>query len=179
MSEVCTCERCNYQGYASEAGAPTTRTVEYETDDGTILSADHRLCDGCRDAVLYGQPPVCPFCLDVADDEHDPRLCPERPIDDVDASVLYQRVAERLADAGLLTERQALAYVLRDVVERSRAETSDAMGCTVNVVDNHLRAARDKVEGARRTVDELDNLQGAVDEMETLRHAIGDEEGDR
>jgi len=64
--------------------------------------------------------------------------------------------AAALASDGLLTERQALAYVCRDVEGLDRARAAEVMGCSVNVVDKHLRAARDKLSSAVDTIERFD-----------------------
>lgn len=69
-----------------------------------------------------------------------------------------QDLAADLADADLLTDRQALAYAYRDVLGLDRRGTAAAMDCSANVVDKHLRAARTKVDQARRTIESLDAL---------------------
>lgn len=74
---------------------------------------------------------------------------------DDDSEPAYPPAVERLADTGLLTARQAQAYVLRDVEDLDRQETAARMDCSTNVVDKHLRAARDKVEAARQAIDVL------------------------
>ncbi len=79
MSEVRICDACRFKSYASEPGAPTQTTVEYETDDGDILSAEWVLCSGCAGKLTGARgPPVCPFCLERAA-EKDPKECPEQP----------------------------------------------------------------------------------------------------
>lgn len=68
-----------------------------------------------------------------------------------------QTAAEELAD-GLLTERQALAYLLREVVGVERQATADAMDTTASNVDNLQRRASEKVEQARDLVDGVETL---------------------
>lgn len=72
--------------------------------------------------------------------------------------------AGELAKRGLLTERQAQAFMLRDVIGAPREDAAATMGITVNVLDKHLKAARDKVHAARHTLDALDEFQEIVDE---------------
>lgn len=67
-----------------------------------------------------------------------------------------------VSSAGLLTERQAQAYLLREVQTVPRTQAADYMGVSVNVLDKHLRAARDKVESARDTLERLEEID---DEM--------------
>lgn len=71
-------------------------------------------------------------------------------------------VAE-LVDAGLLTDRQAEAYVLRDVRHVRRERAAEAMGISPNTLDSRLRTARDKVTAARETVATVDRLDGGED----------------
>jgi len=73
-----------------------------------------------------------------------------------------EAAAAELAD-GLLTERQALAYLLRDVVGVDRQATADAMDSTPSNVDNLQRRASEKVEQARTLVEGIDALDVSVD----------------
>lgn len=66
---------------------------------------------------------------------------------------------QRLHDAGLLTERQAEAFVLRDVEAVPRAAAADSMDISVNVLDKHLGTAREKVRTARATVEAVDDVR--------------------
>lgn len=66
---------------------------------------------------------------------------------------------QQIHDAGLLTERQAEAFVLRDVEAVPRAAVADSMGISVNVLDKHLGAARKKLETARSTVDAVGDVR--------------------
>lgn len=66
---------------------------------------------------------------------------------------------EQLADAGLLTERQAEAYVLRDIELVPRQAAADAMEISVNTLDKRLGEARRKVEQAEATLDALDSIR--------------------
>lgn len=78
MSEVRVCENCGVKNYAGEPGAPTERTIEYETDDGEILAAEWVLCGSCHQKITIGPTPVCPFCLETVLQDQDPRQCPQR-----------------------------------------------------------------------------------------------------
>ena len=53
---------------------------------------------------------------------------------------------------GLLTERQAEAFVLREIEATPRQATADEMGISVNTLDNTLSTARKKVRQAEATV---------------------------
>jgi hypothetical protein len=70
--------------------------------------------------------------------------------------------AEALANllAGdLLTGRQALAYLLREIVDADRQIAADAMESTPSNLDNLHRRASEKIDDARRVVDGLEALQ--------------------
>ncbi|WP_267640778.1 hypothetical protein [Haloarchaeobius amylolyticus] len=70
--------------------------------------------------------------------------------------------AEDVADAlagETLTERQALAYLLRDVVGVDRQLAADAMETTPSNVDNLQRRGREKVADARRVVGRLQEME--------------------
>lgn len=62
--------------------------------------------------------------------------------------------AETLAGP-TLTERQALAYLLRDVVGFDRQSTADVMDSTPSNVDNLQRKATEKLEDAKRVLDAI------------------------
>lgn len=70
-----------------------------------------------------------------------------------------EEAVEMLADADLLTERQAEAFVHRDVECVPRQATADEMGISVNTLDKRLREARDKVEAAEATSEALDDIR--------------------
>lgn len=70
-------------------------------------------------------------------------------------------VAERLAGP-VLTERQALAYLLRDVVGVGRQETAAAVETTPSNVDNLQRRGREKVADARRILEELEAIDAGT-----------------
>lgn len=67
-------------------------------------------------------------------------------------------VAERLAGT-ILTERQTLAYLLRELVGVDRQVAAEVMDTTPSNVDNLHRRGREKVIDARRIVEELTLLQ--------------------
>ena len=67
-------------------------------------------------------------------------------------------IAERLAGP-VLTERQALAYLLREVVDLDRGTVAEAMDSSPSNVDNLHRRATEKVDDARRVVEELERVQ--------------------
>lgn len=59
----------------------------------------------------------------------------------------------------ILTERQALAYLLRERLDVNRQTTAEVMESTASNVDNLHRRAREKIDAARETVAALDALQ--------------------
>jgi hypothetical protein len=67
-------------------------------------------------------------------------------------------IADSLAGA-ILTERQALAYLLREQADVDRQAAAEAMETTPSNVDNLHRRGREKVTDARRLVDGLQTLQ--------------------
>lgn len=69
-----------------------------------------------------------------------------------------RKVASDLADAGLLTEQQATAYVLRDVTGASRKMAAAYMGKSKSTVDDHAGKARQKVDQARETLGVLADM---------------------
>jgi len=64
---------------------------------------------------------------------------------------MKELIAE-IVEAGLLTERQAEAYLLRDLEECPRQYSAECMSISVNTLDNTLAVARNKVEQAKTTV---------------------------
>jgi transcriptional regulator len=59
----------------------------------------------------------------------------------------------------VLTERQALAYLLREVMDADREVAAEAMDSTPSNVDNLQRRAVEKVTEAERVVEALEALQ--------------------
>jgi hypothetical protein len=60
----------------------------------------------------------------------------------------------------VLTERQALAYLLREVMDADREIAAEAMDSTPSNVDNLQRRAVEKVAEAERVVETLGALEG-------------------
>ena len=58
-----------------------------------------------------------------------------------------------------LTERQALAYLLREVMDADREVAAEAMDSTPSNVDNLHRRAAEKVTDAERVLDGIDALR--------------------
>lgn len=91
---------------------------------------------------------VCPNCSDWTT-----QLANERSV--IDAT---RDVAKALAGP-TLTDRQALAYLLRDVVGLERKPTADVMDSTPSNVDNLQRKAREKLDDAQRVLDAIDAVE--------------------
>ncbi|MEF8977103.1 MAG: hypothetical protein V5A21_12825, partial [Halapricum sp.] len=71
-----------------------------------------------------------------------------------------EEAAEALAGP-ILTERQALAYLLREVMEADRVVAAEAMDSTPSNVDDLQRRAAEKVADAEQVVEGLDALRVA------------------
>lgn len=67
--------------------------------------------------------------------------------------------AHQVAEAGILTEQQALAYILRDVLGVDRTQAANRLGVSKNRHDNLIRSARTKVDQARSTIEALHGLK--------------------
>ena len=83
-----------------------------------------------------------------------------------EATSLVERArsdADRLAETAILTERQALAYALREVHGIGREAAADVMGTTPSNVDQLERKAGSHIDDARELV-EIVNEQDSVEE---------------
>ncbi|AFD02320.1 putative protein 39 [Haloarcula hispanica icosahedral virus 2] len=89
---------------------------------------------------------------DVGDDTP-----PVDPMEQHEVGPTVRAAARRLSDAGLLSDRQAVAYVLREVERVERPLAAEKMGVAVSTLDNQLTDARNKVSAARQTLDLLDD----------------------
>jgi hypothetical protein len=74
---------------------------------------------------------------------------------DVEAAV------DQLADAGLLTRRQAQAYVLREIEAVPRDGAAQWMGVATSTMDDYRRDAVEKIEAAEATLTVIDDLRFA------------------
>lgn len=70
-----------------------------------------------------------------------------------------RQAARRLSDPGLLTDRQALAYVLRTVEGVPRQQAADQLGVSVSTLDGLLGRAKRKLEQARDTLGHVEDLE--------------------
>jgi len=64
----------------------------------------------------------------------------------------------------VLTERQALAYVLRELLDADRDIAAEVMDSSPSNVDNLERRGREKCTDAERVVDLLDHLREGAEE---------------
>lgn len=96
---------------------------------------------------------------DYGDEEEDltPDVAPDEAGDGVSDAV--RDLGRRLSEPGLLTERQALAYVLRDVEGVPRQEAADRLGCSVSNLDTLLGRARANLSDAADTLGVLHDLE--------------------
>lgn len=70
---------------------------------------------------------------------------------------------ELLVDAGLLTERQAEAFVLREIDPAPRDAVAESMGISVSTLDDYRADAIRKIESAEATVEALDAIRYQVE----------------
>jgi len=64
-----------------------------------------------------------------------------------------------LVDAGLLTERQAQAYIYREVELVPRDAAAEEMGISVSTLDDYRADAVAKVEAAEETLDTVEKIR--------------------
>lgn len=72
----------------------------------------------------------------------------------------FEEEVDKLTDAGLLTERQATAFVYREVELTPRQAAAAGMGIEPSTLDNYVADAKRKITSARRTIAELDAIRG-------------------
>lgn len=73
---------------------------------------------------------------------------------------------ERLVDAGLLTERQAEAYVMREVELVPREAAAEGMGIAPSTLDDYRADAVEKIEDAEATVEAVRDIRYQLDGRE-------------
>lgn len=66
---------------------------------------------------------------------------------------------ERLVEAGLLTERQAEAFVLRRVEATPGYAVAESMDVEESTVSDYVSDAEAKIEAARETIDAIDDIR--------------------
>lgn len=80
-----------------------------------------------------------------------------------------------LADAGLLTDRQAEAYVRREIELEPRHAVAEHMDISPSTLDDHRSKAVEQVEAARETLAVLDQYRSPAlpDECEDCGATLG------
>jgi len=79
-------------------------------------------------------------------------------------SASLNSMARRLAEEGVIGERQAQAYISVVIEGRTTRKTAETMGIAPSTVRNHVNRAEKLVREAERTVEIVDELQGDGDE---------------
>lgn len=74
----------------------------------------------------------------------------------------FEEEVDALESAGLLTERQARAFVHREVELTPREAAADAMGITVSTLDDYRGDAKRKIEAARATVAAVEAIRNQL-----------------
>lgn len=77
---------------------------------------------------------------------------------EIDVSPSVRETARRLSKPGVLTYRQAVAFVLRRVEGVARQQAADSLGCSTSNLDTLVRRAESNIKSARTTVDRVDEL---------------------
>jgi len=71
---------------------------------------------------------------------------------------------EMLADAGLLTERQAEAYVQRRIEATPGYAVADELGISQSTLSDYVSDAEAKIEAAEATIEALEAIRNQVEE---------------
>jgi predicted DNA-binding protein (UPF0251 family) len=87
----------------------------------------------------------------------DPEVTPYFQREDVDLTTAEKITL--LSGAGLLTERQAAAYVHRRLENHSRMKSAEEMDIAASTLDDYLRNAEDKIAMADLTGRVIDLLE--------------------
>jgi DNA-directed RNA polymerase specialized sigma24 family protein len=66
---------------------------------------------------------------------------------------------EMLVESGLLTERQAQAYVYREVELVPREAAAEEMGISTSTLDDYRADAVEKVESARKILEAIEDIR--------------------
>ena len=69
---------------------------------------------------------------------------------------------EILVDAGLLTEKQAEAYIRRQVECEPGYAIAEYMGISESTLSGYVSDAEDKIEAARKTLEGLEEIRYQV-----------------
>jgi DNA-directed RNA polymerase specialized sigma24 family protein len=71
---------------------------------------------------------------------------------------------DALVTADLLTERQATAYVHREIEATPRQATAEMMGIEPSTLDNYAAAAKRKVQQAQETAEAVEKIRYQADD---------------
>jgi len=70
-------------------------------------------------------------------------------------------IVAELAEVGLLSKRQAEAYVLREIEAVPRATVAEDMGISTSSLDGHVQRAKRKLDAAETTLERIDDYRTA------------------
>jgi DNA-directed RNA polymerase specialized sigma24 family protein len=73
---------------------------------------------------------------------------------------------DALVTADLLTERQATAFVHREVEATPRQATAEMMGIEPSTLDNYVAAAKRKVTKAQETAEAVEKIRNQLPDDE-------------
>jgi predicted DNA-binding protein YlxM (UPF0122 family) len=145
---------------AAATGAGSWRFRCPEGHCGIDMGQDSYWCHSCE--LAYDGDPI-----DLTDEHDQSNLIAdggEQPsgvsldLSSMDAAARH--LVDRLAEQGLLTERQATVFVLRRIERESRQAVADELDISKSGVDGALRDAESKIEQARDTIELLDDVAG-------------------
>jgi predicted DNA-binding protein (UPF0251 family) len=77
----------------------------------------------------------------------------------------FEEEVDALADAGLLTERQAEAFVHRRIELTPRWAAAQDMGIAEDTLDDYVEVASEKIETAHATVEALGRVRYQAGEL--------------
>lgn len=131
-----------------------------DLQDGTVDAAD-RMADRMndeeapedrleRERVGVTGDPVPDHEYGDSREDLTPHVAPEEPPNAI------AHKAREVATAGLLTEKQALAWLLRRRAGYHREAAASMMGISPSTLDTHLQRAAEQVQAARATLELLE-----------------------
>lgn len=137
----------------SDSDSVTVPVEEYFTTKNTDYEYE---CVNCTHRTTVTERPLkvlraaeCPVCEEVTTQW----VLHTEMIDAVNKAAAW------LADAGLLTEKQAFAYVCGEVLDEPIDGISEMLGTSESNAENLYYTARNKVADAREFFDRLDTLE--------------------
>ncbi len=133
------------RGAGADDGEPLVESVE-RTYTCTVCGY------GTRETVAPLQGTVQGTCVE----------CGDWTVSTADPGALVEAARDVAATLSgpVLTERQALAYLLREAVDLGRTAAAEAMDTSASNVDNLQRRGAQKVAEAHRVLDTLTAAQG-------------------